>query len=198
MSASKKISVAIFASGAGSNALNLLRTARSLKNLWIPLVIVDQKSSSLPESIAKEFPEVKVSLIEAPSKIRAEHEKLILSELKEYSIEWCFLAGYMRLLGPILLGAFKSRIVNIHPSLLPKYPGLHAYEQAFAAGDSISGVTIHYVDEGLDTGPIIVQSHFERHEGDRLEDFIRRGKVLEWLLYSNVLTQLNDQGSLAS
>ena len=186
--------VAIFASGTGSNALNLLRTARELKSLEIPLLIVDQKSSSLPVAVGKEFPNVKVAVIEAPNKIRAEHEKLILGQLREYQIDWCFLAGYMRLLGPTLLTEFKSHIVNIHPSLLPKYPGLHAYEQAFEAGDPISGVTIHFVDEGLDTGPVIAQRSFERHQGDTLESFIERGKKLEWSLYSGVLRRLNNGG----
>jgi len=184
------------------NAMNLLRTAASLGQLEIPLMIVDQKNSPLPEKVKAEFPQVSVAVIEVmkgPNR-RADHEQRILTQLREFSIDWCFLAGYMRLIGPTLLNEYKtgatSRIVNIHPSLLPKYPGLHAYEQAFEAGDLISGVTIHFVDDGLDSGPVILQGEFQRLQSDDLESFIERGKKLEWSLYSRVLTQLNDAGDI--
>lgn len=199
------IRVAILASGTGTNAMKLLEQAQALKNLVIPLVIVDQPSSLLLETMKKEYPEVKIHLVEAPGikdpvSRRELHEKDILFLLKTHQIDWCFLAGYMRLVGPTLLNAFQgnvhSRIVNVHPSLLPHYPGLNAYEQAFQADEPISGVTIHFVDEGLDSGPLIVQQSFERFKGDRLEDFIARGKNLEWKLYPEVLKRLNDEGNL--
>jgi phosphoribosylglycinamide formyltransferase-1 len=199
------IRVAILASGTGTNAMKLLHQAKSLKNIVIPLVLVDQPDSKLLETVKKEFPEVQIHLVEAPgikdpATRREQHEKDILFLLKTHQIDWCFLAGYMRLIGPVLLNAFQgnvhSKIVNIHPSLLPHYPGLNAYEQAFHANESISGVTIHFVDEGLDTGPIIIQQSFERFKGDQLEDFISRGKALEWILYPEILKKLNDEGQL--
>ena len=200
------IRIAIFASGAGSNALNLLQTAKSLQNVTVSLVVVDQQTSPLLDQVSREFPETEVALITPPpmkdQKARREvHETEILSHLKKHQIDWCFLAGYMRLVGPTLLKAFKtekghSRIINIHPSLLPKYPGLNAYEQAFRANEKESGVTIHFVDEGVDTGPIVKQARFARGKRDSLEDFIERGKKLEWALYSEVLSTLNDQKSI--
>ena len=199
------IRVAVLASGTGSNAMKLLHHAKNLTQLCIPLVIVDQKSSLLLETVKNEFPEVSVQLIEVPQhKNSAErkiiHENEMLAILKEYKIDWCFLAGYMRLIGPTILQAFddgkKHKIVNIHPSLLPKYPGLHAYEQAYESNEKVSGITIHFVDEGLDTGPIIAQETFERGSQDSLEEFILRGKQLEWKLYPNILSQLNDKGDL--
>lgn len=199
------IKVAILASGTGTNAMKLLEKAKSLSGLTIPLVIVDQKDSLLLKTIDQKFSNVRVCLVEAPrlnnlTERKRMHETAMLELLKEHQIDWIFLAGYMRLLGPTLLQAFQgsphSKIVNIHPSLLPAYPGLHAYEQAYEANAAISGVTIHFVDSGLDTGSVIVQGFFERAKTDTLENFINRGKDLEWKLYPEVLQRLNDQGYL--
>ncbi len=84
-------------------------------------------------------------------------EKEILKKLEEYEIDYVILAGYMRLIGPTLLEAYGGKIINIHPSLLPSFPGKDAVGQALEAGVKVTGVTIHYVDAGMDTGPIIAQ-----------------------------------------
>ena len=195
---SMPIRIAIFASGQGTNALKLLETATTLKQTQIPLVVVDRADSPLPEKIKARFSQVKVALIPfADSKEK--HEQMILSELKAHEIDWCFLAGYMRIVGPTLLEAFSStdgttRILNIHPSLLPAYPGKNAYEQAFQANESVSGVTIHFVDSGIDTGQIVIQQSFLREDDDTLEDFKQRGQRLEWELYSKVLKKLDQMG----
>ena len=84
-------------------------------------------------------------------------------------MEWIFLAGYMRLIGPTLLDAFRGKIVNIHPSLLPAFPGLDAIGQAYQAGVKVAGITVHYVDEGMDTGPIIDQAAIHIEQGEDLE-----------------------------
>jgi phosphoribosylglycinamide formyltransferase-1 len=106
----------------------------------------------------------------------------------------------MRIIGPTLLETYskngKSRIVNIHPSLLPAYPGLHAYESAYQANEKKSGVTIHRVDAGVDTGPILLQQSFERAPTDSLSDFMDKGKALEWKMYAQVLKKLDEQGDL--
>lgn len=88
---------------------------------------------------------------------RKAHEALIVEQLRDAGVEWVCLAGYMRLLSPLLLAAFPYRIVNIHPSLLPAFPGLHAQRQAWEHGVRVAGCTVHLVDEGLDSGPIVVQ-----------------------------------------
>ena len=191
--------LALFASGGGTNALNLLEVAKDLPELEIALVIVDQATSPLLKILSEKFPKLTVKLISMPTgndvKTRKQaHEKLILDELKEHRIDWIFLAGYMRMVGPTLLAEYssqgKSHIVNIHPSLLPAYPGLHAYERAFAANDQKSGVTIHLVDSGMDTGTILVQESFERLPNDTLQNFMDRGKALEWRLYGDILKTL--------
>ncbi len=199
------IRVALFASGQGSNALNLLKVAQSLPGLEIPLVIVDQKTSPLPERVSELYQNVEVAIIPRPAhpdvnEAKHIHELIMLDVLKKHSIQWCFLAGYMRIVGPLLLTAFNhgdhSRIVNIHPSLLPAYPGLHAYEKAFAANELKVGATVHLVDQGMDTGPVILQRAFDRLPDDTLETLIERGKALEWMLYADVLKMLHDQGTL--
>ncbi len=88
---------------------------------------------------------------------RAEHDRQILDALLAHRVEWVCLAGYLRIAGALLVEAFPERIVNIHPSLLPAFPGLEAQRQAFEHGVKVSGCTVHLVDAGLDTGPIVLQ-----------------------------------------
>jgi phosphoribosylglycinamide formyltransferase-1 len=97
---------------------------------------------------------------------RQTHEEKVVAALREAGAEWICLAGYMRLLSPAFVGAFPRRIVNIHPSLLPAFPGLDAQGQALAHGVKVSGCTVHLVDEGLDSGPIVVQRTVPVLDGD--------------------------------
>ena len=101
-------------------------------------------------------------------------EKEILKKLEEYEIDYVILAGYMRLIGPTLLEAYGGRIINIHPSLLPSFPGKDAVGQALEAGVKVTGVTIHYVDAGMDTGPIIAQEAVVVSEGIREKAYKRK------------------------
>jgi phosphoribosylglycinamide formyltransferase-1 len=97
---------------------------------------------------------------------RESHEAAVREALGEARVEWVCLAGYMRLLSPGFVAAYPRRIVNIHPSLLPAFPGLEAQKQALEHGVKVSGCTVHLVDEGLDSGPIIVQRAVRVEEGD--------------------------------
>jgi phosphoribosylglycinamide formyltransferase 1 len=193
--------LAIFASGAGSNALNLLKHAQGLAGLKISCIMVDTATSRLPEQLASQYPALPVlrmlpDMSIAPAQRKLEFEKRMLQVLREHHIDWILLAGYMRLIGPTLLQQFPQRIINIHPSLLPQYPGLNAYERAYADGVTTSGVTIHLVDAGLDSGPVILQRSFSRLPGDTLEQFIQKGKALEWELYPEILNRLNNAAEL--
>ena len=194
------IQIAIFASGEGTNALTLLEETRTLKNIAIPLLIMDRNDSSLPEKVRSRFPKTVVKFIPSPGK-RVDHENLILQELKAYDIQWIFLAGYMRIIGSTLLKAFEgtnghTRIVNIHPSLLPAYPGVDSFRRVFDAGEKISGITLHLVDAGTDTGPILLQRAFERYPHDDFESFHQRGKEIEWKIYPELLRKLDQEGTL--
>lgn len=115
---------------------------------------------------------------------------MIAEKLQDLEVEWIFLAGYMRLIGETLLSQYEGRIVNIHPSLLPDFPGKDAIGQAYRAGVSKTGVTIHYVDEGMDTGPIIAQEEIERLPEETEEQLKTRIQAVEHRLYPNVINQL--------
>lgn len=193
--------IAIFASGAGSNALNLIQVAAGLSGVKISALVVDTETSPLPELIGNKHPAIKILRLLPQNSLKGkerkiEHETRIVNELKKHNVEWVLLAGYMRILGPTLLNAFPQRIVNIHPSLLPLYPGVDSYKRAFEDGVQESGVTIHIVDEGVDTGPVILQEKFPRLPQDTLADFIQRGKEIEWRLYPQILEKLNHSASL--
>lgn len=193
--------VAIFASGTGTNAIKLLEASRSLAHVKVPCLIIDSLKSPLPEIIKKDFPEVQTYLILPDKELQGaekkkDHEEKIIAVLEKHNVQWIFLAGYMRLIGESLLRKYK-RIINIHPSLLPQYPGLHSYERAFEDRISESGVTLHWVDQGLDTGPVILQRKFPRLIKDTLTDFINRGKEIEWEIYPALLKELNDTSRIA-
>ena len=188
--------IAVFASGTGSNALNLIEATKLRSDAEIRVVIVDNPASALPEIIKKKYPQIPVFLIEPISgldkkKQKIEFETRILKILEESKVEWIFLAGYMRIVGPTLLNIYKNKIINIHPSLLPLYPGIRSYERAFNDHVSESGVTLHLVDEGMDTGPILMQEKFYRSENDTIEDFIKKGKEIEWRIYPKILERLS-------
>ncbi|MFY9420478.1 MAG: phosphoribosylglycinamide formyltransferase, partial [Limnochordia bacterium] len=123
-----------------------------------------------------------------PSK--AVYEELILRQLRELNVEYIVLAGYMRLIGPTLLAAFPERIINIHPSLLPAFPGKDAIGQALAAGVPRTGVTIHYVDEGMDTGPIIAQWPVTIDPGETRESLAEKIHAVEHEFYPKVLQEI--------
>lgn len=119
--------------------------------------------------------------------------------LKEYLItlnpDLIVLSGFMRILSTDIVRAFPRRIINIHPALLPKYPGLHTHERVLQAGDQEHGTTVHFVDEGLDTGPIIAQKKLRVLPDDTPASLQQRVKTLEQELYPEVLQQLSIGGS---
>jgi phosphoribosylglycinamide formyltransferase-1 len=193
--------IALMASGTGTNALNLIEAAKQYRHLRIACLIVDTMDSPLPEIVRLKYPMLPVHRVLPMGGLKGierkiEHETRILETLKSHEVNFVLLAGYMRILGPVLLSSFKNRIVNIHPSLLPHYPGVNSYQRAFSDKVNESGVTIHVVDEGVDTGPVIFQEKFPRLESDTLSDFIQRGKDLEWKLYPKVLERLNETATL--
>lgn len=193
--------IALMASGTGTNALNLIEAAKSFQNVRIACLIVDSTKSPLPEAVRLKYPMLPVHRIlpmgglQGPDR-KNEHETRILETLRNHEVDFILLAGYMRIIGPLLLRQFENRIVNIHPSLLPLYPGVDSYKRAFEDQVSESGVTIHLVDAGVDTGPVILQERFPRLPTDTLSDFIQRGKDIEWKLYPKILEKLNESAAL--
>lgn len=193
--------IALLASGTGTNALNLIEASKAFKNVRVACLIVDTLSSPLPDIVREKYPMLPVHRILPMGGLKGQarkldHEKRVLETLTNHEVNYICLAGYMRILGPLLLDTFRNRIVNIHPSLLPLYPGIDSYKRAFEDGVSESGVTVHIVDEGVDTGPVLFQEKFPRLESDTLDDFIQRGKEIEWKLYPLILKKLNESATL--
>ena len=124
------------------------------------------------------------------SERRVAHERLVNAELEAADVELVVLSGYMRILTPWFVRRWKGRLINIHPSLLPDFPGAHAHRDALAAGVSVTGCTVHLVDEGVDSGPILAQREIEVMPNDDEEALQERVKRVEHQLYPDVLDRL--------
>jgi phosphoribosylglycinamide formyltransferase 1 len=121
------------------------------------------------------------------TRLSAECEEKLVTQLRDAKVNLVVLAGYMRMLKNPMLTAFPRRIINIHPSLLPKFPGLEAWRQALAAGESVTGCTVHFVDEGVDSGDIIAQAQVPVLSGDTPESLHARIQEAEHRLYPQVI-----------
>ena len=119
------------------------------------------------------------------------HENEVNDVLSDYGVEAIILSGYMRILTPSFVEGWAGRILNIHPSLLPNFPGAHAHRDAIAAGVSKSGCTVHFVDSGMDTGPIIMQREVEVNSSDDEESLAEKIKKEEHILYPMVIDLLS-------
>jgi phosphoribosylglycinamide formyltransferase-1 len=183
----KKGKVAVLLSGRGSNFVAMVRDSRKADaNFSIRLVISDQENAlGLRKAVAFNIP----SYCLPPGKFtdKGSREREICALLEREGIELVCLAGYMRLVGPALLQKFQGRIMNIHPALLPSFPGLHAQGQALRHGVKISGCTVHFVDSGLDSGPIIVQQAVRVHADDSEDTLSQRILRQEHRLYPRAI-----------
>lgn len=133
---------------------------------------------------------VETVVVERRGRSREEHDAEIVSELKQREVELVCLAGYMRLLSPSFVKAFPNKIINIHPSLLPAFPGLDAQRQAFDAGVKVTGCTVHYVDELLDHGEVILQREVRVSEDDTSETLSARILEQEHTVYVEAVRDL--------
>ena len=155
--------------------------AGTIPNAEVAIVVSD-KADARGLELAKER-EIETRVVDRRGRNREEHEREIISVLREHEVDLVCLAGYMRLLSPCFIEAFKKRILNIHPSLLPAFPGLDAQRQALEHGVKMSGCTVHFVDETLDGGPIIAQCAVPVLEGDTVETLSARILEQEHKLY---------------
>ncbi|PLR76133.1 phosphoribosylglycinamide formyltransferase [Bacillus sp. V3-13] len=182
--------IAVFASGNGSNFQAIIDAVQGGKlDASIKLLVCDRENAYAIERAQKAgIPQFVFSAKDYSGK--EDYEKEILVRLKESGVEFVILAGYMRLIGSVLLSDFAGKIINIHPSLLPAFPGKDAVGQALNAGVKISGVTIHFVDAGMDTGPIIAQQAVEVSEDDTRESLQEKIQKIEHELYPYILQKL--------
>lgn len=181
--------VAVFASGNGSNFESIVHASKLEENYEIVLLFSDQPEAyALQRAHNLGIHSVSLSPSHYPDKTAYEADVLAL--LIRNRVDSIVLAGYMRLIGPTILKHFEKQIINIHPSLLPDFPGLNAIEQALEAGVTETGVTIHYVDEGIDTGPVILQEKVSIDPQDTHGTLKEKIQQVEHRLYPQALKQL--------
>lgn len=182
--------VAIFASGNGTNFEALVDDETLKSNgLEIVTLVCDQPNAPvINKAKSRNIPIFINKLSEYKS--RSEYEKVIVDYLKPLDVEYILLAGYMRVVTKTLLSKYAGKIVNIHPSYLPSYSGLNAIERAFEAGEDHTGVTIHYIDEGVDTGPIIRQEIVPIYKLDTVDILEQRVHDKEHEIYPEVVLDL--------
>src|SRR6202171_5754338 len=170
-------SLGILLSGRGSNFVAIADSidAGRIKNAGIAVVISNRADA--PGGAAARQRGLNTLVIPSKGKAREEHDREVVAALQQHKVDLICLAGYMRLLSPWFVQQFPRQILNIHPSLLPAFPGLEAQEQAFAYGVKVSGCTVHFVDEELDHGPIIVQKTVTVLDTD--DEHTLRDRILE-------------------
>ena len=179
--------IGILLSGRGSNFVAI---ADSIAAGRIPdarvAVVISNRANAPGIAIARERG-LEAIVIASKGKTREDHDREVAATLKQHGVELVCLAGYMRLLSPWFVQQFPRRILNIHPSLLPAFPGLEAQEQAFAYGVKISGCTVHFVDEELDHGAIIVQKAVHVRDDDNERTLAARILEQEHIAYSEAI-----------
>ncbi len=180
-------SLGILLSGRGSNFVAIADSidAGRIPDAQIAVVISNKPDApGVATALARGLNAV---VIPSKGKHREEHDREVVAALKQRGVELVCLAGYMRLLSPWFVQQFPQRILNIHPSLLPAFPGLEAQEQAFAYGVKVSGCTVHFVDEELDHGAIIVQKTVALLDGDDEHTLAERILAQEHLAYTEAI-----------
>ena len=180
----------ILLSGRGSNFLAIANNIAIGKLTGCEIAVVISNKADAPGLDAARRLGLNAVAIEANGRKRAEHDEEIVATLRAHNVDLVCLAGYMRLLSPGFIHAFPQRILNIHPSLLPAFPGLDAQQQAFDYGVQVAGCTVHFVDEQLDHGVIILQKSVPVLEGDDPHTLSERILEQEHIAYSEAIERV--------
>ena len=187
----KKLGLGILGSGKGSNCRAILEQISAGKLLAeVRLVVSDVFDAGILD-IAREFrvPNIYLPAGNFRTRLEPKVEMELVRLLQEAEVELVVLAGFMRVLKEPMLAAFPRRIINIHPSLLPKFPGMEAWKQALGAGEKITGCSVHYVDAGIDSGEIIAQRKVAVVPGETPESLHERIQIAERALYPEVIAK---------
>lgn len=181
---SNKTRLAVFVSGSGTNLQAMMDA--DIEPAEIVLVFSNNPDAYALERARKRRIPVEVISHKGYTS-REEYERDIIKELEPYNVELIALAGFMRILSPLFVRHYKNKIINIHPALLPSFPGMHAARQALDYGVKFTGCTVHFVDEGVDTGPVIQQSVVEVMEGDTEDTLLERIHKEEYRIYPKAI-----------
>ena len=180
--------VAVLCSGRGSNLQSLLDAAKSGALGGAQIVVVACNMPGAGAIDRAKAAGIAVELVEHKAHAdRASFERALVERLRAHRVDLVCLAGFLRIVGPVFLAAFPDRVLNIHPSLLPSFPGLHAQRQALDAGARFSGCTIHFVDAGTDSGPILSQATVPVLAGDTEDALAARILVAEHRIYPDAV-----------
>ena len=171
----------IMCSGNGTNFENIVRTCN--KDEVVIMIHNKEKCGAAKRAVKFGIPHIH---------IKSKNEELIIDVMKAWKVDLIILAGWMRIISPRLINSFPNKIINVHPSLLPKYKGLHAVEQAMESGDKVTGCTVHYVTEELDSGTIILQGKVPIHKKDTIEKLTRRIQLMEYSLLPAAIQQIKE------
>jgi len=184
----KKVKLGVLVSGRGSNLQAIIdNIEKGLLPSEIVIVISDQPDAySLERARKHNIPAIHISAKGYRGK-RDEYDALLVTEFQKNDVELVCLAGFMRIITPTLIKAFPNRILNIHPALLPAFPGLHVQKAALDHGVKFSGCTVHFVDEGMDTGPIIIQAVVPVLDNDTVDSLSERILKQEHKIYSRAI-----------
>ena len=174
----KRKNIAILISGQGTNLQAIINRVKAGKLKCNLAVVISNRKDAYGLKRAEKAG-IPAYFIDYQGISRKEHEQKIIRILKKYKIDLIVLAGYMRVLTPYFVRKYKGKIINIHPALLPSFAGTDGYGDAWKYGVKISGCTVHFVDEGVDTGPIILQKVNPIKKNDTLESFKKRGLRIE-------------------
>ena len=177
----------ILLSGRGSNFVAIADSIEAGRITGARIGVVVSNKADAPGIATARERGLQALVIPSRGKTREEHDREVVAALKQHAVDLICLAGYMRLLSPWFVQQFPGRILNIHPSLLPAFPGLEAQEQAFAYGVKVSGCTVHFVDEELDHGAIIVQKTVEVRDGDDERTLAARILEQEHMAYTEAI-----------
>ena len=181
--------VGILISGRGSNMVSLVEAMQDRRIPAVPAVVISNKPDAAGLERARSLG-VPVEVVDQTKvRPRAVHEARVVEVLNDYKVDLVCLAGYMRLLKKTFIAAYRGRIINIHPSLLPSFPGLDAQGQALAYGVKAAGCTVHFVDEQCDHGPIIQQAVVPVYPGDTEADLSARILEQEHRIYPEAVAQ---------
>ena len=183
----KKISLGVLVSGGGTNLQSIIDNCQSKKiDAEIKVVVSDTADAyALTRAEKAGIPTAIHRRNDYSSK--KDFEGAMIESLQSHGAQLICLAGFMRIISPDFLRTFPNRVINIHPALLPSFPGLHGQKQAFDYGVKVSGCTVHFVDEGTDTGPIIIQTAVPVKEGDTEETLAARILEQEHRIYSEAI-----------
>lgn len=184
------LKIAILASGSGTNAQAMIdKAAAGVLDVDIRLIVSNRPGAGVLERAARAgVPSLVLDHTEYPD--REAHEAAVVEALKASGADYIVLAGYMRLLTPMFLEPFAGRVLNIHPALLPSFPGTHGVADALAYGVKLTGCSVHFVEEEMDAGPLIIQAAVPVNAGEPLDALMPRIHALEHRIYPQALQWL--------